>query len=40
MLLLRDGGGAFTAEGRPVVLAALPRLLAAIAEQGLRAVAL
>jgi len=40
VLLLHDGGGALTAEGRPVVLAALPRLLAAIAEQGLRAVAL
>jgi peptidoglycan/xylan/chitin deacetylase (PgdA/CDA1 family) len=40
VLLLHDGGGARTADGRPVVLAALPRLLAAIADRGLRAVAL
>lgn len=40
VLLLHDGGAARTADGRPVALAALPRVLAAIADRGLSAVAI
>jgi peptidoglycan/xylan/chitin deacetylase (PgdA/CDA1 family) len=40
VLLLHDGSSARAAGGRPVVLEVLPRLLDALAEQGLRAVAL
>jgi peptidoglycan-N-acetylglucosamine deacetylase len=38
--LLHDGSSARNASGRPVVLEALPRLLDALAERSLRAVAL
>lgn len=40
VLLLHDGSPARAAGGRPVVLEALPRVLDALAERGLRAVAL
>jgi peptidoglycan/xylan/chitin deacetylase (PgdA/CDA1 family) len=40
VLLLHDGSGACDRAGRPVVLEALPRLLDALAERGLRGVAL
>jgi peptidoglycan-N-acetylglucosamine deacetylase len=40
VLLLHDGGAARTAQGRPVVLEALPAILAALDEQGLKSVPL
>lgn len=40
VLLLHDGAGARAAGGRPVVLEALPTVLAALAERGLRSVPL
>jgi peptidoglycan/xylan/chitin deacetylase (PgdA/CDA1 family) len=40
ILLLHDGGSALDRAGNPVVLAALPRVLASLADRSLRAVAL
>jgi peptidoglycan/xylan/chitin deacetylase (PgdA/CDA1 family) len=40
VLLLHDGSGAIAPDGRPVVLSALPKVLAALAERGLQGVAI
>ena len=40
VLLLHDGNGAVAPDGRPVVLSALPKVLAALAERGLQGVAI